>query len=129
MRSVKIGGAAYPLRLGMVAMRKIGKNYGGLSELSECLQSEDEDIQDNALYTLAYAMIENGIAAESFIHAGNPAQRPPLTSPEQIACLIGAGEYLPLYKAVTQVLTEEIQTTIQAETENTSGNAETTQEI
>lgn len=43
MNMVKINGEEYPLRLGMLAMRRIGKDYGGLGELIACLESESSD--------------------------------------------------------------------------------------
>lgn len=86
MNMVKINGEEYPLRLGMLAMRRIGKDYGGLGELVACLESESSDIQDKALYDLAFALIENGIKAEEIAQGEDAPFRPVLKSPGAYIC-------------------------------------------
>ena len=129
MNTVKINRAEYPLRLGMLAMRRISKDYGGLGKLIECLESDDLDVQDKALYDLAYALIENGIKADE-IAKGEEAQfRPVLKSPEHISVMLNPLEYADLFRTVSKTITEETQTTVQAETpEGASKNALTTPE-
>ena len=129
MNTVKINRAEYPLRLGMLAMRRIGKDYGGLGELIGCLESDDLDVQDKALYDLAYALIENGIKAEEIAQGEDAPFRPVLKSPEHISVILNPLEYADLFRTVSKTITEETQTTVQAETpEGASKNALTTQE-
>ena len=129
MNTVKINGAEYPLRLGMLAMRRLGQDYGTLGELIACLESESLDIQDKALYDLAFALIEKGIKAEEIAQGDNAPFRPELKSPEHISVILNPLEYADLFHAVSKTITEETRTTVQAETpEETSKNVLTTQE-
>ena len=129
MNMVKINGEEYPLRLGMLAMRRIGKDYGGLGELIACLESESSDIQNKALYDLAFALIENGIKAEEIAQGEDAPFRPVLKSPEHISVILNPLEYADLFRTVSKTISEETRTTVQAETpEETSKNVLTTQE-
>ncbi len=125
MITANINGHAYPLRLGMLAMSRITKEFGGLQGLFDCLTSSDSEVSNKALCSLSFALIKNGEEVEKF-EAETQPDRPELKSPEHIAAVLGYLESAQLFTAVQKVIEAETATTIAVEGD--SKNVETTQE-
>lgn len=125
MKYAKINGVEYPLRFGMLAMTSVSKEFGGVQELLDRLTSDDTEVSNAALCSLAYALIKNAEAVEYFECETVPV-RPKIQSPEHIAALLGYLESAQLFTAVQKILETEVATTISVE--NDEKNVAATQE-
>ncbi len=108
-----IDGHNYPMRLGMMAVKNLEKDIGSLPEVVEMINSPDDEIRSKALYGLAFAMIDNGLKVES-IECDIVPNRPRLKSADHIEAVIAPAEELKLFYAISEALTADSKTSIQA---------------
>ena len=119
MLTAKINGKEYPLRLGMMAVSAINKEYNSLSELMNVIQSKDTYASDKALFFLAYHMAVNGLAmTEKEIDIKSPSVMWALCRPQ---------EHIPLFAIICDAIKEATDVTVEAEDADPK-NAVTTQD-